>query len=259
MKKKAKAGLARLRTHVASRDREELRLLLGAVALVAVALVLMVLVGNVRGGDTQQFDERVLKALRKTESPAVPIGPHWLGLAAFDVTALGGPTVLSLTVLAVVGYLLLYRLYRNAAFVLAASLGGWILNDVLKAMFARPRPSVVPHLREVGSASFPSGHALTSAVVFLTLGTLLMRVAEGRLLKWYCISVAMLTTMLVGLSRLYLGVHYPTDVLAGWLVGLSWALICWLIERSFERRYGLKQEREEATKKRGEDRLKIAD
>ncbi len=246
MKKKAKSGLSRLRTHVASRDRDELRLLLGAVALVAVAFVLMVLVANVLGGDTQQFDERVLRALRKTENPAIPIGPSWLELSAFDITALGGPTVLGLTVVAVIGYLLLYRLYRNAAFVLVASLGGWILNDVLKVMFARPRPSVVPHLREVGSASFPSGHALTSAVVYLTLGTLLMRVAEGRLLKWYCISVAMLTTVLVGLSRLYLGVHYPTDVLAGWLVGLSWALICWLVERSIERRYGLKKERDEA-------------
>jgi len=226
-----------------------LRLLLGAVALVAVALVLMVLVANVLGGDTQQFDEKVLKSLRKPESPRVPIGPSWLQLAAFDITALGGPTVLGLTVAAVIGYMLLYRLYRNAAFVLVASLGGWLLNDVLKAMFARPRPSVVPHLREVGSASFPSGHALTSAVVYLTLGTLLMRVAEGRLLKWYCIAVAMLATFLVGLSRLYLGVHYPTDVLAGWLVGLSWALICWLLERSIERRYGLKQERVEAERK----------
>jgi undecaprenyl-diphosphatase len=254
MRNKARAGLAKLRTHVASRDRDELRLLLGAVALVAVAFVLMVLVANVLGGDTQQFDERVLRALRRTDDPAIPIGPSWLELSAFDITALGGPTVLGLAVAAVIGYLLLYRLYRNAAFVLAASLGGWILNDVLKVMFARPRPSVVPHLREVGSASFPSGHALTSAVVYLTLGTLLMRVAERRLLKWYCIGVAMLTTVLVGLSRLYLGVHYPTDVLAGWLVGLSWALICWLVERSIERRYGLKQERVEA-----DAHLKMAD
>jgi len=198
------------------------------------------------GGDTQQFDERILKALRRPDNLAVPRGPAWLELAAFDITALGGPTVLGLTVAAVLGYLLLYRLYRNALFVLLASAGGWILNDILKQLFARPRPNVVPHLREVMSPSFPSGHALTSAVVFLTLGTLLMRVAEGRLLKWYCIGVAMLTTMLVGASRLYLGVHYPTDVLAGWLVGLSWALICWLVERSIERRYGLKQERVEA-------------
>ena len=248
MKKRAKAGLSRLRTHVASRDRDELRLLLGAAILVAAALLLAALVGNVMGGDTQQFDERILKALRRPDNLAIPRGPAWLELSAFDITALGGPTVLGLTVMAVLGYLVLYRLYRNALFVLLASTGGWILNDILKQVFARPRPTVVPHLREVMSPSFPSGHALTSAVVFLTLGTLLMRVAEGRLLKWYCIGVAMLTTMLVGASRVYLGVHYPTDVLAGWLVGLSWALICWLVERSIERRYGLKQERVEATR-----------
>ncbi|MBA3296141.1 MAG: phosphatase PAP2 family protein [Acidobacteria bacterium] len=246
MKKAAKAGLHRLRTHVATRDRDELRLLLGAVALVAATLGLVALVGNVLGGDTQEFDERILKSLRKVEDPAVPIGPNWLSLAAFDITALGGPTVLGLAVAAVLGYLVLYGLFRNALFVLFASAGGWILNEILKQIFARPRPTVVPHLREVMSLSFPSGHALTSAVVFLTLGALLMRVAERPLVKWYCIGVAMLATALVGASRVYLGVHYPTDVLGGWLIGLSWALLCWLVERSIEQRYGLEKERVEA-------------
>jgi undecaprenyl-diphosphatase len=246
MKKRAPSGLQKLWTQVAARDLDELRLLLGAVTLVAVALALLALVGNVLEGDTQQFDERLLKALRNPRDPSDPIGPRWLILSALDITALGGPTVLGLTVVAVLGYLVLYRLYRNAIFVLLASAGGWVLNGLLKQMFDRPRPSVVPHLREVMSPSFPSGHALTSAVVFLTLGTLLMRVAEGHLVKWYCIGIAMLTTMLVGASRVYLGVHYPTDVLAGWLIGLSWALICWLVERSVERRYGLKKERLEA-------------
>jgi len=246
MKKAAKAGLHRLRTHVATRDRDELRLLLGAVALVATTLGLVALVGNVLGGDTQEFDERILKSLRKVEDPAVPIGPNWLSLAAFDITALGGPTVLGLAVAAVLGYLVLYGLFRNALFVLFASAGGWILNEILKQIFARPRPTVVPHLREVMSLSFPSGHALTSAVVFLTLGALLMRVAERPLVKWYCIGVAMLATALVGASRVYLGVHYPTDVLGGWLIGLSWALLCWLVERSIEQRYGLEKERVEA-------------
>ena len=247
MRKKAAAGLRAVWTHLASRDRDELRLLLGAFALVGIILTLMALVGNVLEGDTQQFDERLLKALRKADAPAEPLGPSWLKLAAFDITALGGPTVLGLTVVGVTGYLLLHGLYRNALFVLTASVGGWIINDVLKVLFARPRPSIVPHLREVSSLSFPSGHALTSAVVFLTLGTLLMRVAEKPLAKWYCIAVAMGATALVGASRVYLGVHYPSDVVAGWLIGLSWALICWLVERAIERRYGLKKERAEAS------------
>ena len=247
MRKRAASGVRAVWTHLASRDRDELRLLLGALTLVAIILGLLALVGNVLEGDTQQFDERLLKSLRKADAPAEPLGPRWLKLAAFDMTALGGPTVLGLTVAGVIGYLLLHGLYRNALFVLAASAGGWIINDTLKLLFARPRPSIVPHLREVASLSFPSGHALTSAVVFLTLGTLLMRVATTRLAKWYCIAVAMTATALVGASRVYLGVHYPSDVVAGWMIGLSWALVCWMVERSIERRYGLKKERAQAS------------
>jgi undecaprenyl-diphosphatase len=118
-----------------------------------------------------------------------------------------------------------------------------MLNDLLKEVFARPRPQVVPHLRQVMSLSFPSGHALTSAAIFLTLGALLMRVAQSRLVKFYIMFIAMTATLLVGATRVYLGVHYPTDVLAGWLIGISWALFCWLLERSLERTAGLRQER----------------
>jgi undecaprenyl-diphosphatase len=238
--------LTSLRTRLAKRDRDELLLLLGILALLAVVLLIVSLAGEVLEGDTLDFDKRMLAALRKADNPAQPIGPAWLELAAFDLTALGGPTVLGLTVAAVVGFLLLQGLYRNAAFVFVASVGGWLLNDLLKEWFARPRPQVVPHLRQVMSLSFPSGHALTSAAVFLTLGALLMRVAQRRLVKFYCMFVAVTATLLVGATRVYLGVHYPTDVLGGWLIGISWALFCWLIERSLERTAGLKRERQQA-------------
>ena len=220
--------------------------MIAAIGLVAVCGLFFVLVGNVLEGDTQHFDERILQSLRKADDPSQPIGPRWLKIIAEDITALGSATVLGLAVCAVVGFLVLQGMYKNAAFVLVASIGGWFLNDLLKSMFARPRPSIVPHLREVWSLSFPSGHALTSAVVYLTLGALLMRVAERRLVKWYCISLAMTATALVGASRVFLGVHYPTDVLGGWLIGLCWALVFWLIERALERRAGLKKERVEA-------------
>src|SRR5262249_54139801 len=126
--------------------------------------------------------------------------------------------------------------------IVAASSGGWLLNSVLKAFVQRPRPTVVAHLREVSSMSFPSGHALTSAVVYLTLGTLLMRMTEGRLTRLYCMAVAMGLTVMVGVSRVYLGVHYPTDVLAGWLIGFTWALLCWMVERTLERTTELRRE-----------------
>jgi undecaprenyl-diphosphatase len=243
-----KAGLEKLKTRLVARDREELWLLVGMLLLIGTTLVLVNLAGEVLEGDTLEFDRRLLSSLRKADNPSQPIGPPWLEMAAFDLTALGGPTVLGLTVAAVVGFLVLQGMYRNAAFVFLASVGGWLLNDVLKELFARPRPQVVPHLRQVASLSFPSGHALTSAAVFLTLGALLMRVAESRLTKFYIMFVAVFATMLVGATRVYLGVHYPTDVLAGWLVGVSWALFCWLFERSLERSAGLKRERAEAAK-----------
>ncbi len=244
--RKAQTGLRRLVTRLASRDREELWLLLGTFALLGITLLVVNLAGEVLEGDTLEFDKRLLSSLRKADDPSQPIGPAWLEMAALDLTALGGPTVLGLTVFAVVGFLALQGTYRNAAFVLVASTGGWLLTEFLKELFARPRPEVVPHLREVMSLSFPSGHALTSAAVFLTLGALLMRVAERRLAKFYCLFVALMVTFLVGATRVYLGVHYPTDVLAGWLIGASWALFCWLVERVLERRAGLKQERIEA-------------
>ena len=227
------------------RDREELRILVGAVALLAMVWIIAVLAGKVLSGETRQFDEWVLSSLRRADDPRQLRGPYWLTLFAQDVTALGGPTVLGLTVLAVTGYLFLHGLYRNGLFVFAASTGGWVLNSILKQLFSRTRPDVVPHLREVLSSSFPSGHALTSAAVFLTLGALLMRIAEGRLAKYYCIAIAMFVTFLVGMSRIFLGVHYPTDVVAGWLIGMSWALLCWIVERTVERRAGLRREKQE--------------
>ena len=231
-----------LLAHVSRRERPELSVLLAALGILALAIGFVYVAGNVTSGNTRDFDERVIRALRTAKNPAVPIGPLWLHIAALDITALGSATVLGLVVFAVSGYLLLHGLYRTGAFVFVASSGGWILNWALKVAFDRPRPELVPHLRDVMSSSFPSGHALTSAAVYLTLGTLLMRLAQGRLAKIYCIAVAMLATLLVGASRVYLGVHYPTDVLAGWLIGLSWALVCWMIERTLERRTGLKRE-----------------
>jgi undecaprenyl-diphosphatase len=197
-------------------------------------------------GETQHFDERAIRALRRADDPSTPIGPAWLLSAALDITSLGGATVLGLVVLTVVGFLMLQGMRRTAAFVFVASFGGSFLNHALKLFFQRTRPDVVPHLREVMSLSFPSGHAMTSAAVYLTLGALLMRIAERRVTKIYCMTVAMFVTLIVGVSRVYLGVHYPTDVLAGWLIGFSWAVLCWLLERLVERRTGMKREQRQS-------------
>ena len=217
-------------------------MLIGGLLLAILAFGAFGLAGEVVDGDTQAFDERVLRALRDPQDPSVPIGPRWLRIAALDITSLGGATVIGLAVAAIVGFLLFQGMYRTALFVFIASAGGWLLNNGLKAVFARPRPDVVPHLHEVMSLSFPSGHAMTSAAVYLTLGAMLMRISERRLTKIYCMTIAMFATLLIGSSRVYLGVHYPTDVLAGWMIGMSWALLVWLIERRIERQAGMKKE-----------------
>jgi undecaprenyl-diphosphatase len=249
MTAKAPAGWRKWLARVKPRDRAELALLVGGVVLLLLIFLFSRLASEVFEGETLRFDKKILLSLRNPADPSVPIGPPWLANAALDVTALGSATVLGLVVLAVAGFLILQGMWRTGLFVLIATTGGLFINGALKQLFQRPRPDVVSHLRDVMTYSFPSGHALTSAVVYLTLGALSMRIAKRRITKFYCMAIAMLTTALVGISRVYLGVHYPTDVVAGWMIGLSWALVCWLLERSLERRSSWKRERAEADAK----------
>ena len=218
-------------------------MLLGAVGILVLLLAFALLAAEVFEGDTQAFDNRVLMALRRADNRSIPIGPPWLRAGALDITALGSPTVLGLATLAVCGFLLLQRMARTATFVFIATIGGWFLNETLKEVFQRARPAIVPHLQNVMTLSFPSGHAMNSAAVYLTLGALTMRLADRRVTKWYCMAAAMFLTFLVGTSRIFLGVHYPTDVLAGWLLGMTWALACWTVERRIEQSAGLQRER----------------
>jgi len=189
-----RAGWRKLLARVAPRDREELVLLLGGVVFLFLVVIFVRLAGEVLEGETLEFDKRLLLALRDPTNPSQPIGPAWLASGALDITALGSATVLGLVVFAVTGFLVLQGMWRMGTFVFLACSGAWFINGLLKQFFVRPRPDVVPHLREVFTMSFPSGHALTSAVVYLTLGALLMRVAKSRLTKLYCMGIAMLAT-----------------------------------------------------------------
>jgi undecaprenyl-diphosphatase len=227
-------------------ERKELTWLLVGLSACILLFVFFTLAGEVSEGDTKSFDTRILTALRSSEDPSKPIGPAWMESAMLDLTAIGGPTVLGLVVVGVLGFLLLQGRYHTALVVLVASAGGEIANSILKSVFMRPRPEVVPHLRDVFSPSFPSGHAMQSAIIYLTLGAMMMRIAERRLTKIYCLGVAVLLTLLVGISRVYLGVHYPSDVIGGWIVGFVWASFCWLVEQRSEAITGVKEEREQA-------------
>ncbi len=197
--------------------------------------------GEVVEGETQRFDHWAITIMRNPEDPSDPIGPPWLEEMGRDLTALGGVIVITLAIAAVCGFLLLENRQRTALFVLAASIGGLLLSTLLKEMFQRERPDLVPHLSNVYTHSFPSGHSMISAAVYLTMGALLARTVKDPATRIYCVAVAALVTGLVGLSRVYLGVHYPTDVLAGWAAGGSWAVICWLVAAYLQKRGAVEQ------------------
>jgi undecaprenyl-diphosphatase len=182
------------------------------------------------------FDIDILLAFRAPGNPNDPVGPLWVEEAMRDLTALGSTSVLVFILLSVIFYLLLAGKGKAALFIFAAVAGGQGLSSLLKLGVDRPRPDLVSHLAEVYTLSFPSGHAMLSAVTYLTLGSLLARVLPGRVLKTYVLAVAVIATLLVGISRVYLGVHWPSDVLAGWCAGSAWAMLCWLVSRRLLRR-----------------------
>jgi undecaprenyl-diphosphatase len=187
-------------------------------------------------GDTYAFDHWLLGIMRDANNPAEPVGPRWLEVMARDATALGGMAWLTAATVVIAIYLWLDGKSHMATFLIAATASGGVMSLLLKSLFDRPRPDFVPHLTYVSSSSFPSGHSMLAAVVYVTLGSLLAAVISRLALKIYVLAVAVLLAMVVGISRIYLGVHYPTDVLAGWLAGLIWALVCWLIARWLQRR-----------------------
>lgn len=182
------------------------------------------------------FDQRVLDMLHPGPDLADPVGPAWLDHAARDLTALGSVSVLVLIALIAVGMLVMQRQRLQAGLLALALGGGLFLSEMLKGVFERTRPPEIYHAAGFLNASFPSGHALLSTVFYLTLGAILARVMKRRREKVYALAVGLLLALLVGATRVYLGVHWASDVLAGWFLGASWAMACWLIEWAIDRK-----------------------
>lgn len=216
----------------------ELRILLAVMVLATLVWGFAELADEVMEGETGQLDETVLLMMRDSDDVSDPLGPGWVEEMGRDITALGGNIVLTLFVLAVVGYLMLNGRKRLVIIVLVSALGSLGVNTLMKNSFDRSRPELVPHHTAVYTASFPSGHAMAAASIYLTLGALLARLEQRRRVKTYILLVATLLTLLVGISRIYLGVHWPTDVLAGWAAGAGWALLCWLLAEIIQQRTG---------------------
>ena len=214
----------------------EFPVLIAGLVIAAACWGFVELIEVARATTPHAFDTEILLAFRHAGQPDSPIGPLWLQGAVRDITALGSSAVLILITTATIVYLLLIRRPATALFIFIAVAGGQVLSSLLKLEVDRPRPDLVSHLVDETSLSFPSGHAMLSAVTYLTLGSLAARFLPDRRTKIFALGLAVLITLLVGLSRVYLGVHWPSDVLAGWCAGFAWAMLCWLAARLLQRR-----------------------
>jgi len=209
-----------------------------ALALFAVSLILLGvhLADELIEGEAFSFDTRLLLALRVPGHPQTPIGPSWLLQSAVDISALGGYTLMWLFGLAGLVWLISAGKRAEVGGIAVSLIGSSVIDGLLKSWIARPRPELVPHLVQVTNASFPSGHAMISSAVYLTLALMLAEGMSrdgwrGRAGRVAVVAFFSLLAVLIGMSRVYLGVHWPSDVLAGWCFGTAWALLVWMGDR----------------------------
>lgn len=210
-------------------------------ALVVVALLIGAfadIAGDLFEHPDHGWDLSVLNALRESGQPHNPVGPQWVEIAMADLTALGGVAVLVAIGLIVSGFLLLQRRPLAVMTLLTALGGGLAMSQTMKLIFGRERPPLAYRAAEAVNASFPSGHAMLSAVAYLTIGAILAKSMQRTREKLYVMGVALILTFVVGLSRIYLGVHWATDVFGGWTIGAAWATACWAAAWAAERWHG---------------------
>lgn len=232
----ARRRLGRPRSALSRLGHRQQLLLVVLVGFGAVTIGFSIVAEEVAVGSTARVDERVLLLFRVAGDTADPVGPDWLEETARDVTSLGSNGVVALLVLAVAGWLWLQGKGRAAIYVLLAVGGGMVVSNLIKGPFARPRPDLVAHEARTFTTSFPSAHAMVSAVAYLTIGTLLGRFQPKFRVKAYLFLLGLAAAMLVGVSRVYLGVHWPSDVVAGWAAGSAWALAAWSLAFALQRR-----------------------
>jgi undecaprenyl-diphosphatase len=227
------AARARLRDWLRARDLD----LIAALLILALLLWALIHLSEEVLEGPISLDDRILVALRNPHDLAQGWGGRSFEGAMRDLTALGSGTLAILFSVAFVGWLLLTRRPGAALFVTVAMLGAGVLNEVLKDWFGRERPTIVPHLMGASDLSFPSGHTMISAVLYPTMAELIGRLMGPRSVRLYLMGFALVVAILVAFSRVYLGVHYPSDVLGGLSAGFAWALVCGIVARLLQRRH----------------------
>lgn len=213
------------RTMVVAEDRLPWRYILAVMVFGLMGFLVLELWSEIDEGDARAIDRAILLAFRNPADTTSLIGPGWIEQVTKDITTLGSPAVLVLAVFGAAGFMVARRSYRMAAIVIAASASGSLVVVLLKGVFDRARPDVVTRLVEETSMSFPSGHAANSAIIYLTIAVLFVRVEQSLRTRIFALALGILVVLSIGISRLALGVHWPTDVVAGWLIGAVWASI----------------------------------
>lgn len=192
-------------------------------------LALSILASEIVEGEGRALDTRIMLMMRNTADDSDPLGPPWFEAMMRDITGMGSVVVLLFVTTTAAAYLFLIKKKIGMLHLLTATGTGLLFSTILKAGFDRPRPTLVPHEVLVSTASFPSGHTMLATIVYMTLGAALAELQPRLGLKVFVLSMTAILTLSVGISRIYLGVHWPSDVLAGWLGGSAWAFMCWAI------------------------------
>jgi len=223
-----------LRSRFEALRARDLRLVAQLVAIGLLALVFLKIGNEISEGATDRIDSTILLAFRN--SPSDPIGSPAVEAAVTHISALGSGAVTTLVVVIATLFFALAGRWRYALLMIACAVGTLVWMSLLKGLYERPRPTVVTQFDPPGGLSFPSGHSMISAALYLTLGVLIARALPTRRLRVFAVTTGAFLTMIIGVSRLYLGVHYPTDVLAGWTAGAAWALVCGVLVQQLGQR-----------------------
>lgn len=193
----------------------------------------------IQSADVKNIDTAILSYLKGSNEDAL-----WLKIFMEEITSLGSTSVIFLVSFIMILYFLLIKRRVAALIIFAASTGGGIINILLKSVFQRERPIAIESFFKVDSLSFPSGHSTMSVAVYLSLAAVLAGIYKGKSIRYYFIFVGVFLTIIIGYSRVYLSVHYPIDVFAGWAVGISWASFCWLAAYYLQQKRVIGQEDE---------------